>query len=167
MSALRTAPACLLVAILACSDQTPTDPNSVPLDELGIDAAVTFNERDVPFTWTSYWCGETQQWVGTDHWIEQYVETPSGRRLSAFRTNYKATVTGDPSGNVYKLNGHLEGRVIWDSEGPHVVDNGPENDVLIGHGKTPNIRAHVFWMFTRNANGVWVVTRNFVDVKCQ
>lgn len=166
MSPLRIAPACLLVALLACSDQTPTDPDSVALDELGVNAAVTLNERDVPFTWTSYFCGETQHWVGTDHWIYRYTETPSGRRVSGIHDVYKGTVTGDPSGTVYKLNGHYEWNVIWDSEGPHLVDNGPENDVMIARGKTGNIQVHVYWMFVTNANGEPVVERFLIESKC-
>jgi hypothetical protein len=167
MKALRTAPACLLVAILACSDQTPTDPNSVAPDELGVDAAVIFHERDVQSTFETAWCGETQLWEYTQHIIEQETETPSGRMLWAFRTNFYGTVVGVPSGNVYKLRGHFEVREILDDDGYPYIFMRPGNNALIGQGGVPNIHQHVKFVITKNANGDVTVDRLVIDVKCQ
>jgi hypothetical protein len=167
MNALRIGCACLLVAILACSDETPTDPSAVALVEHGFNAAVTFHERNLPFTHQTAVCGETQLWEGTDHWIEQRTETASGRILSAFRSNYTGTVTGVPSGNVYKLNGHFEFRQTFDADGyPYTVTN-TETDVLIGKGSAPNIVLHVVYKVTINANGDVSIQRLVIDERCQ
>jgi hypothetical protein len=166
VNTLRAAPACLLVAILACSDETPTDPNSVTPDDLGFNAAVTSNEHNVPFTWITHYCGETQRWEGTDHWITQYTETPSGNILVAHRSNYKGTVVSEPSGNVYKLRGHFEVRRTFDVDGyPYTLVH-PRTGIMIGQGSAPNLVYHFVRKITINANGDETVERSFGFVTC-
>lgn len=161
---MRYLPLTLLSLVLvACTERQPAAPDI----DGGFNAAVTFNERGLPFTFETQMCGETQLWEGVDHWIEQYTETPSGRVLTAFRTNYSATVVGVPSGNVYKLNGHFEARDISDFDGYPYKYVGVENDVLIGHGGVPNITLHGMIMVTISAPGDVVVDRFVRTVKCQ
>lgn len=153
---------------LNCGDRGPTDLEETLPEDLQSSAAVTVNEREVPFTLVTYHCGETQYWTGTDHWVEQLTETPSGRVMISFRTNYHATVVGQPSGREYNLNGHFEARETFDAtDGYPYVINGPETDVLVGHGSTPNIVSHWTWIITTNALGEVTVARISHWAKCQ
>ena len=153
---------------LNCGDRGPTDLEETLPEDLQSSAAVTVNEREVPFTLVTYHCGETQYWTGTDHWVEQLTETPSGRVMISFRTNYHAIVVGQPSGREYNLNGHFEARETFDAtDGYPYVINGPETDVLVGHGSTPNIVSRWTWIITTNALGEVTVARISHWAKCQ
>lgn len=169
MFSTRCAAVALTTAFaLNCGDGGPTDPEEVLSEDLGPSAAVTVNEREVPFTLVTHHCSETQYWTGTDHWIEQLTETPSGRVMIAFRSNYRATVVGQPSGRQYTLAGHFEARETFDAiDGYPYVINGPETDVLVGHGNTPNMISHWTWIITTNANGDVTVARVSHWAKCQ
>ena len=108
-------------------------------------------------------CGD-EIWIeGTDHWVFKANETPNGRILNSWRTNYKGTGVGTPSGNTSSLNGTWGGQVSVDADGP-VRRDWCE---CIGHGQVPNIHWKSRYHVTINAPGDIVVERSFFDVKCQ
>jgi hypothetical protein len=162
-------PCVLLAALTAgCADETvtPTDPSDIVLEELGINAALIFHEHELPFSFSTSFCGETQLWEGADNVVAQLTETPSGRTLFAIEDIYKGTVTGVPSGNIYRLNGHFVIKEIGETEGPQAVYNNTGIAVLIGQGTTPNMVSHYNIKVTMNANGDVVVDRVVSDLKC-
>ena len=151
--------------VLAC-DQQPAAPEIAD----AFSAAVTYNERDVPFTFQFHIpvCGAgliTME--GMDHWVVQYVETSSGRVVDAFRTNYTATAVGEPSGYVYKVNGFWMERAAAHVDGYPYVFIHREPITLVGHGSIPNIRVFVNNKVTINANGDVLVDRQLDWYSCQ
>ncbi len=149
-----------------CDDTTPTE---VTPTLLGPQHAVTVNEKDVPFAqWlTVPVCGDFVYIEGTDHWVEKFTETPDGRTLISWRTNYKGTATGYPSGNTWKLRGQWGNQVTIDSDGFPAVRTYVDDVRLIGQGQVPNVSFKTHYHVTINAHGDMVVQRLFQDIKCQ
>jgi hypothetical protein len=168
MKTSRIVFACLVVTFLAnCDSGTPTEVVD-PISD--VEFAVTYHEKDVP--WSQWWgaplCGD-MVWIEiTDHWIYKYVETPSGRVLDSWRTNYKGTAVGTPSGNTWKISGKWGGQVNYDAaDGEPYVQKYEDFLTLVGHGKAPNMRSEYVIRLKINANGEVTVDREFFNITCQ
>ena len=105
---------------------------------------------------------------GTGSCNEKYTETPSGRKLDSFPTNYTATAVGRTSGNVWNVNGQRGGNINWDDiDDFPFVRNNYERVVLVGQGQTPNRIWKWNWHITVNATGEVIINRNVFDEICK
>jgi hypothetical protein len=164
---LATAIVGVAFTVAGCDDPTPTE--ATPALS-GPQHAVTVNEKDLPFGPATLFpnpvCGDEVTAVGTDHWVEKYTETPNGRILISWRTNYTGTATGSPSGHTWKMSGQWGGQATVDADGFPYVESDVNSYNLIGQGNVPNIVFKARYQLTINAPGDIVVDRLVIDAKC-
>ncbi len=156
--------------LVGCSEQNgPVEPNSLMLTSPS--AAVTDNYRESYVFW-GIGCEDPVEVVrldGVDHWVIQYTQTPSGRKVDGIHSNYTATAVGQMTGNVWKLNGgQFHYKVTWDDiDGfPYVVTY-MEQQILVSKGRLPNMMGKWRYHMTLNANGEVTIEREAGEFVCK
>jgi hypothetical protein len=156
--------------LVGCSEQNaPVEPDSLALTSPS--AAVTDNYRE-PFVFWGISCEEPVEVVrleGVDHWVIQYNETSSGKRVDGIHSNYTATAVGQTTGNIWKLNGgQLHFRVNWDDvDGFPYVLSYLEQQILVSQGRLPNMMGKWRYHVTLSANGEVTVEREVGEFVCK
>lgn len=156
--------------LVGCSEQNgPVEPDSLALTSPS--AAVTDNYRE-PYVFWGISCEEPVEVVrleGVDHWVIQYNETPSGKRVDGFHSNYTGTAVGQTTGNVWKLKGgqwHI--KVNWDDiDGFPYVLSYLEQQIAVSQGPSPNMMGRWRYHVTLNANGEVTAEREAAEFVCR